>query len=166
VSFRYLSSPTALDLLNYYFPHIYLWIVYLIIFFSMYFRSLSPISLLRKTLSKDVLVLSELEFLHPMCSCPTFFFISRFFLHLLCMFVLPACWYAALCVYASHLHATPVSTPIRLFLGRSLSHTLHELMYKKCCRQPTVQIYRKSVSLSKKLCQSAWSIRSVQQSTF
>jgi hypothetical protein len=42
----------------------------------MYFRSLSPISLLRKTLSKDVLVLilSELEFLHPMCSCPTFFF--------------------------------------------------------------------------------------------
>jgi hypothetical protein len=79
VSFRYLSSPTALDLLNYYFPHIYLWIVYLIIFFSMYFRSLSPISLLRKTLSKDVLVLilSELEFLHPMCSCPTFFFSFR-----------------------------------------------------------------------------------------
>jgi hypothetical protein len=133
----------------------------------MYFRSLSPISLLRKTLSKDVLVLililSELEFLHPMCSCPTFFFHFAF-LSPPPVHVCPS--RVALCVYASHLHATPVSTPIRLFLGRSLSHTLHELMYKKCCRQPTVQIYRKSVSLSKKLCQSAWSIRSVQQSTF
>jgi hypothetical protein len=75
--FRYLSSPTALALLNYSLPCIYLWIVYVILF-PLYIHLLCclSISLLRKPFSKDVLVLvlKVLEFMCPMCSCPTFFY--------------------------------------------------------------------------------------------
>jgi hypothetical protein len=91
--FRYLSSPTALALLNYSLPCIYLWIVYVILF-PLYIHVLCclyhcwenrsarmPSSLSWKYRSSCALCVRVLHFF------------TRYFLHFLCMFVLPACCY-------------------------------------------------------------------------